>query len=244
MSRITRCNRCGAEAEIKAGDKSFRGNTTTPQDVIRRIASGMGDLKAWRSVSIVGFPQVENVRPDEERYDLCEDCVEVFLLQFMKGAEVAAVTKPAHMTALPHDPYQDCLLAWDPRAGGFICEHDDPARFKTLYTDRIQNVAEGVPELQAKIGEVAEEMHTSGWAHSTVQRCSAACSEAHTYVEGCILAGVVQPADQPRRFTPCRYCNCTEHLGLRCSSTGCHCLVSTDGEELTAAYSPQEPAGE
>jgi hypothetical protein len=40
----------------------------------------------------------------------------------------------------------------------------------------------------------------------------------------------------------CAGCGCTPHLGLRCSSTGCNCLMSTDGENLTDAYSPQEPA--
>lgn len=86
--------------------------------------------------------------PLPARYDLCEDCAEVLVEQFMVGANVHAITQPPGMNVLPHDnvPYQDCLLAFDPDAGKFVCEHDDPERFRKLCTDRAQNVAEGVPE--------------------------------------------------------------------------------------------------
>lgn len=176
--------------------------------------------------------------PLPARYDLCQDCTEVLVEQFMVGANVHAITQPPGQNILPHDnvPYQDCLLAFDPEVGGFVCEHDDPERFLKLQRDRAQNVAEGVPEqavdktnwvrckdcdctsaesvacqcschpvktvqewglektrqVQARIGQLASDMHTAGWAHSIVQSCSAACSEQHTYGEHCILEGVVQ----------------------------------------------------
>lgn len=158
--------------------------------------------------------------PLPARYDLCEDCAEVLVEQFMVGANVHAITQPPGMNVLPHDnvPYQDCLLAFDPDAGKFVCEHDDPERFLKLQRDRVQNVAEGVPEqvatptegvptiqdwadkkrqdmdaqLRDRIGQLAGDMHTAGWAHSIVQRCGDACSEQHTYTSGCLLDGVVQ----------------------------------------------------
>lgn len=226
--------------------------------------------------------------PLPARYDLCEDCAEVLVEQFMVGANVHAITQPPGMNVLPHDnvPYQDCLLAFDPDAGKFVCEHDDPERFLKLQRDRAQNVAEGVPEqvvpgipewaekkrgdelvscpvlqggcggrlparhleqhmsevhgikpLRERAAELVADVHTSGWAHSIVQRCGDACSEQHTYTSGCLLDGVVQPADGR-----CRYCQCTAHNGLACSSTGCSCQVSTQGEDLTEAYSEQEAA--
>jgi hypothetical protein len=277
-------------------------------------------MKGWTQVKLVkfGFP----LQPPVTSVDLCEDCREVFSEQFMKGASVHAITMPPGQNVLPHDnvPYQDCLLAFDPEKGGFICEHDDPERFLKLQTDRAQNVAEGVPEQvvdktgwvtcnhgtscgctsakgldnngarctcpchlrfsktealrerglektpsigdwadavrdpdhplrstldenRRKIAGMAADVKTAGYAHSVPQRCAGdACSEQHTYTEGCLLAGVVQPP--PFKFTPCRYCDCTQHLGLRCSSTGCECYVSTAGEELSAAYSKQDPVRE
>ena len=231
--------------------------------------NGMAAMKGWTQVKLVkfGFP----LQPPVTSVDLCEDCREVFSEQFMKGANVHAITMPPGQNVLPHDnvPYQDCLLAFDPEKGGFICEHDDPERFLKLQRDRAQNVAEGVPEQKApsigdwadairdpdhplrptldenrrKIAGMADDMKTAGYAHSIPQRCAGdACSEQHTYTEGCLLAGVVQAP--PRKFTPCRYCDCTQHLGLRCSSTGCECYVSTAGEELSAAYSDQAPVQE
>lgn len=194
--------------------------------------------------------------PLPSRYDLCEDCAEVLVEQFMVGANVHAITQPPGMNILPHDnvPYQDCLLAFDPELGGFVCEHDDPERFRKLCTDRAQNVAEGVPErkicsncgcvshkefgpcsstgcectvddtgkkvptlqdwadkkrgdldrqLMTRIGQLAGDMHTAGWAHSIVQRCGDACSEQHTHTSGCLLDGVVQvKKDVPGQIMP------------------------------------------
>lgn len=175
--------------------------STNPLVRMANALQNMGNtMKGWRFVSVASLPQAENTQGISERFDLCEDCVEVLLRQFMVGAEIAAITQPPGRNPLPHDDilYQDCLLAFDPERGGLICEHDDPARFQKLCVDRAQNVAEGVPELRTGVAE---------------------------NVRG-----------------RCVYCGCTPHLGLRCSSTGCECLVSTDGENLTAAYSEQEPA--
>lgn len=289
--------------------------------------------------------------PLPARYDLCEDCAEVLVEQFMVGANVHAITQPPGMNILPHDnvPYQDCLLAFDPEAGGFVCEHDDPERFRKLCTDRAQNVAEGVPEkpvricsecgctahrqfgpcsstgcectltntapdgktytkpaadqpldpealyycpgdcggripgkgivdhmykahqmapskkpdkagqwvkfktvqewgdekaqqVQARIGQLAGDMHTAGWAHSIQQTCSAACSEQHTYGEHCILEGVVQaPASELPAPNPCGHM----YPGTPCDWNHCATpgrLISQQGEDLTEAYSEQEPA--
>lgn len=195
-------------------------------------------IPSWSRIKVEETPAQEGVMGRGETADLCEDCREVFVEQFMKGAAIAAITQPAGKVALPHEDtlYQDCLLAFDPERGGLICEHDDPERFLRLQRDRVQNVAEGVPEIQAKIDQVVQDVQTTGYAHSVPQRCSEACSEQHTYEGQCLLAGVVRKV--------CPHCQCIEHPGLRCSSTGCDCLVSTDGENLTAAYSPQEPVGE
>lgn len=244
MSKLLRCNRCGQDQELREVIGEDNG--------LVKMTSAMGaaaDLKGWAQIKVAafGFP----LKPPVKSFDLCPDCREVFLLQFMEAAEVAAITQPPGQNVLPHDnvPFQDCLLAFDPEKGGFICEHDDPERFLWLQRNRAQNVAEGVPErkicsecgcvahrefgpcsstgcqcmvgLTEKIDQVVADVKTAGYAHSVVQRCSEACHEAHTYVAGCLLAGVVQPpVIQPGR------------------------LISQHGEDLTEAYSPQEPAHE
>lgn len=232
MSRLLRCNRCGQEHETSMPVPNILGLTAPMQ------------AENWAVMTL-------GPGPLPARYDLCEDCVGVLVEQFMVGAAVHAITKPPGQNVLPHDnvPFQDCLLAFDPEKGGFICEHDDPERFLWLQRNRAQNVAEGVPErkicsecgcvahrefgpcsstgcqcmvgLTEKIDQVVADVKTAGYAHSVVQRCSEACHEAHTYVAGCLLAGVVQPpVIQPGR------------------------LISQHGEDLTEAYSPQEPAHE
>lgn len=346
MSRLLRCNRCGQERE-------------TPMPV-PNILGIVAPVKAddWAIMTL-------GPGPLPARYDLCEDCTEVLVEQFLVGATVAPITQPAAQVVLPHDPMTDCQLVWNPGKGGFLCYHDDPELYHALIIDNAQNVAEGVPEkpvricsecgcvshrkfgpcsstgcectltntapdgktyakpaadqpldpealyycpgdcggripgkgivdhmskahqmapskkpnkagqwikfktlqewggerldkigqeLQAKIGQVADDMHTAGWAHSIVQRCSAACSEAHTYVEGCILKGVVQPpqSDLERELdkeakteflapNPCGHM----YPGTPCDWNHCATpgrLISQQGEDLTEAYSPQEAA--
>ncbi len=249
--RLIRCNRCGVEAETPMPERNVLFGLVAP-----------AKIPAWSRVIVEETPAKENVMGRHVKADMCEDCREVFVEQFMKGAKVEAITQTVGQNPFPHDDilYQDCLLAFDPERGRLICEHDDPARFHKLCRDRAQNVAEGVPEqkvetlppgdylvsaedmqrmdtgLLAKIGQLASDMQTAGYAHSVPQRCSEACSEQHTYERPCLMAHPVRKA--------CPHCQCIEHLGLRCSSTGCECLVSTDGENLTAAYSEQEPVGE
>jgi hypothetical protein len=163
----------------------------------------------------------------------------------MVGAEIAAITQPAGKHVMPHDDtlFQDCLLAFDPEQGRLICEHDDPERFLWLQRNRIQNVAEGVPEqkvdtlppgdylvsaedmkrmdtgLQDRIGQLAEDVITAGVAHAVPQRCSPACSEMHTYREGCILANVAK--DVPGQIMP-PTCGkeCAPELGQHTNTVG------------------------
>lgn len=357
MSRLLRCNRCGLERETPMPAPNILG-------FVQPVKA-----EGWAIMTL-------GPGPLPARYDLCEDCTEVLVEQFLMGATVAPITQPLNQVILPHDPMTDCQLIWNPGKGSFLCYHDDPELYQALIIDNAQNVAEGVPEkpvricsecgctahqkfgpcsstgcectltntapdgktytkpaadqpldpealyycpgdcggripgkgivdhmlkahqmapskkpdkagqwikfktlqeyglekmarLQAQIGQVADDMHTAGWAHSVPQKCrpAVACSEQHTYAEGCLLKGVVRAEEKPKaslfkdkdarpepRLTKpkkkrhnlddqrCQYCNCMEHLGLRCSSTGCQCWVSTAGEELSAAYSEQEPA--
>ena len=150
--------------------------------------------------------------------------------------------------------------------------------------------------LTEKIVQVADDVAMAGYAHAFPQRCSAACSEAHTYREGCLLANVV--SDVPGQISPpacgseCEAAmgNHTNVLGkclnnpdtLRAVMVVCPVckeegsgsgivrhmdeahqmvpdyanaqwvgrdgrnlegrLLSQHGEDLTEAYSPQEPA--
>ena len=204
--------------------------------------------------------------PLPARYDLCEDCAEVLVEQFMVGAAVAPITQPAAQVVLPHDPMTDCQLVWNPGKGGFLCYHDDPELYHALIIDNAQNVAEGVPEqktvpcghtmagtpcdwdkcrwvrckdcdctsaesvacqcschpvktiqdwadkkrrdmdsqLMTRIGQLASDVETAGVAHAAPVRCSRHCSEQHTYLEGCILDGVVRKdmANVPGQIMP------------------------------------------
>lgn len=313
--KLLRCNRCGQEQEIQqvAAEDS-------PLSKMASTMNGMAAMKGWTQVKLVkfGFP----LQPPVTSVDLCEDCREVFSEQFMKGASVHAITMPPGQNVLPHDnvPFQDCLLAFDPEKGGFICEHDDPERFLKLQADRAQNVAEGVPEQavdktgwvtcnhgiqcgctsaegmdnngarctcpchlrfsktktlqergleqkapsigdwadairdpdhplrptldenRRKIAGMADDMKTAGYAHSIPQRCAGdACSEQHTYTEGCLLAGVVRAPSENPAPNPCGHM----YPGTPCDWNHCATpgrLISQQGEDLTEAYSEQEAA--
>lgn len=291
--KLLRCNRCGQEQEIQqvAAEDS-------PLSKMASTMNGMAAMKGWTQVKLVkfGFP----LQPPVTSVDLCEDCREVFSEQFMKGANVHAITMPPGQNVLPHDnvPFQDCLLAFDPDKGGFICEHDDPERFLKLQRDRVQNVAEGVPEqvvdktgwvtcnhgiqcgctsaegldnngarctcpchlrfsktktlqewglektrkAQDQINQLGQDMKTAGYAHSVPQRCAGdACSEQHTYTEGCLLAGVVRAPSENPAPNPCGHM----YPGTPCDWNHCATpgrLISQQGEDLTEAYSEQEAA--
>src|SRR3546814_2564059 len=83
----------------------------------------------------------------------------------------------------------DCMLVWDPERGGFLCEHDDSERYHKLCRDQAQNCAEGVPpqDVQDAVERLVTDVHTAGYAHSYVQRCTPHCNEGHTYQPGCLL---------------------------------------------------------
>jgi len=223
--RLIRCNRCGTEAETPMPKQNLLFGLMAP-----------AKIPSWSRVRVEETPAEEGVMGRGETADLCEDCREVFVEQFMKGAAIAAITQPLAQTTFPHQPMTDCQLVWNPGKGGFLCYHDDPELYHALILDNAQNVAEGVPEkrvipcghmepgtscdwnvcnqpepvkiaqeqiramdagLQAKIGQLADDVITAGVAHSFVQRCTEACSEAHTYVTGCILDSVVHVKGEP-----------------------------------------------
>jgi hypothetical protein len=244
--RLIRCNRCGAEAETPMPKQNLLFGLMAP-----------AKIPSWSRVRVEETPAEEGVMGRGETADLCEDCVEVFLLQFMKGAAIAPITQPLAQVAFPHQLMTDCQLVWNPGKGGLLCYHDDPELYHALILDNAQNVAEGVPEqpvsvdvsdaivscpvckekvrksvraehivevhgneqelhgcsecggrvpgfammdhyntvhnqgdtkLQRKIEQIRQDMITAGVAHSVVQRCTEACSEAHTYKYGCLLA--------------------------------------------------------
>ena len=226
------------------------------------------EAPAWSKVSVSQKAEQEGVMGRHHRVDLCEDCTEVLVEQFLKGASVAPITKPASQTLFPHDPMTDCQLVWNPGKGAFLCYHDDPELYHALILDNAQNVAEGVPErpvidktnwvrckdcdctsaesvacqcechpLVKRIEKLADDMHTAGWAHSIAQTCGQECSEQHTYGDGCILEGVVRA---PEKNLPCNHM----YPGTPCDWNRCATpgrLISQNGEDLTEAYSPQEP---
>ncbi len=129
--RLIRCNRCGVEHETPM---------PAPHQVFPLVSPVA--MPAWSKVIIAQTPSVEGARGPSERYDLCEDCREVFLLQFMVGATVAPITKAAALTPLPHDPMTDCQLVWNPGKGELLCYHDDPELYHALILDNAQNVVD------------------------------------------------------------------------------------------------------
>lgn len=240
--------------------------------VVDAMAAFAGVSKFNKWTSLVLSPLAGMVKLKAVTADLCEDCTEVLTEQFLVGARVEAITKPAGQNILPHDgiPYQDCLLAFDPELGRLVCEHDDPERFLKLQRDRVQNVAEGVPEQKAipcghiyagtpcdwnvchqpepvkitqedirrmdeglmeRVGQLAEDVETAGYAHARVNRCSAACSEAHTYVEGCLLANIV--SDVPGQIMP-PTCGseCAPELGQHTNTVGTCLNNPTTGQAV------------
>lgn len=179
MSRLARCNRCGAEHEIMAPEKSQK-------NAAANLVATLNKMDGWKALTVTGWGLFKT----SQTYDLCVDCVEIFVEQFLKGASVAPITQPLVQTILPHQPMTDCMLVWDPERGGFLCEHDDSERYHKLCRDQAQNAAEGVPpqDIQDAVDRMVEDVATAGHAHAYPQRCTPACGEAHTYQPGCLLA--------------------------------------------------------
>lgn len=184
MSRLARCNRCGAEHEIMAPEKSQK-------NAAANLVATLNKMDGWKALTVTGWGLFKT----SQTYDLCVDCVEIFTEQFLKGASVAPITQPLVQTILPHQPMTDCMLVWDPERGGFLCEHDDSERYHKLCRDQAQNAAEGVPpqDIQDAVDRMAEDMYAAQ-NHAVVQRCTPACGEAHTYQPGCLLATKVEQA--------------------------------------------------
>lgn len=219
--KILRCNRCKAEAALP--------ETTGDENPMAKAAMTIGFLSSLRGWSIIKVNRIGMMKPPAKVLDLCEDCVEVLLEQFMVGASVAPITTPLDQTLLPHAPMLDCQFIWNPGAGRLICRHDDPELFDALVVDQ-DNAVEGagdltcdqVNEIQDAVQRMKEDVDTAAVAHAVPKRCGRECSEAHTYEAGCLLEGVVRIPEQRESSDP-------RH-------------VSQNGEDLTDAYSPQEPA--
>lgn len=199
MSRLVRCNRCGTE-----GDVTLKPSGVAVVDAMAAFA-GVSKFTKW--TSMVLSPLAGMVKLKSVTADLCEDCTEVLVEQFLVGGAVAPITQPLTQVVLPHEPMTDCQLVWNPGKGRFLCYHEDPELYHALILDNAQNVAEGVPEkpvtetsLMERARQLSDDVAMAGYAHATPQRCSAACSEAHTYREGCLLANVV--SDVPGQISP------------------------------------------
>lgn len=296
MSRLVRCNRCGTE-----GDVTLKPSGVAVVDAMAAF-SGMSKFGKWSS--LVLSPLAGMVKTRTLQADLCEDCTGVLVEQFLVGGAVAPITQPLTQVVLPHEPMTDCQLVWNPGKGRFLCYHEDPELYHALILDNAQNVAEGVPEkpvaeipLMERARQLSDDVAMAGYAHAVPQRCSVACSEAHTYREGCLLANIAQGV--PGQISPpacgseCDPAagNHTNQLGTClnnpdtsraiavvcpvCKSEGslagiiAHMaehgyqpdypnaqwvdqrgynldgrLISQQGEDLTEAYSEQEPADE
>lgn len=138
MSRLVRCNRCGAE-----GDVTLKPSGVAVVDAMAAFA-GMSKFTKW--TSMVLSPLAGMVKVKTVAADLCEDCTEILVEQFLTGAAIAPITQPLTQVVLPHDPMTDCQLVWAPGKGRFLCYHEDPELYHALIIDNAQNVAEGVPE--------------------------------------------------------------------------------------------------
>jgi hypothetical protein len=149
--KLVRCNRCGAEREILS-DKGLANKY--------RAWAQAGVVAKWSKIQEFRPADQEGVEDTVRTFDLCEDCREVFLLQFMTGAGVAPITKPAHQTPLPHDPMQDCALAFDPETGAFVCFHDNPERFRHLtreaLPDAVGDEARRIKAVQAEVNQIRD----------------------------------------------------------------------------------------
>lgn len=183
MSRLARCNRCGAEQEILTPEKN--------ENAAANLVAAINNMRGWKALKVVGWGLMKVT----QTYDLCDDCHEILVEQFFKGAAIAPITQPLVQTILPHQPMTDCQLIWHPGKGRFLCYHEDAELYHALVRDQAQNVAEGVPpqDVQQAVGQMVSDMHTAGYAQAYPQRCTIACQEQHTYTDGCLLNNVVQP---------------------------------------------------
>src|SRR3546814_691027 len=159
MSRIMRCNRCGAEQEAELNFSFSKGGEVT-------------GLDNWARVMVIHKSPQPEVMGRRDGFDLCEDCREILVEQFFKGAAVAPITQPLVQTILPHQPMTDCMLVWDPERGGFLCEHDDSERYHKLCRDQAQNCAEGVPpqDVQDAVERLVTDVNTAGYDPRSEER--------------------------------------------------------------------------
>jgi hypothetical protein len=174
--KLLRCNRCKAEVAMP---EPLSNNS--PMALMGKTMEILSKTRGWAHLRVERRGAL--ISPPVEILDLCEDCVEVLVEQFMVGAEVAPITTPQDQTPLPHAPMLDCQLIWNPGTGSLICRHDDPELFDSLVVDQDRTVS----DLQETIRETSEDMATAVVAHAVPQRCGRKCSEAHTYKAGCLL---------------------------------------------------------
>lgn len=200
MSRLLRCNRCGQEHETPMPVPNILGFTTPVK------------AENWAVMTL-------GPGPLPARYDLCEDCAEVLVEQFMVGAAVAPITQPMAQVVLPHDPMTDCQLVWNPGKGGFLCYHDDPELYQALIIDNAQNVAEGVPE--RKICSVCFCISHKGKPCSSTG-CECRVDEKGQKVVPCGHTMAGTPCDWDKcRWVKCKDCDCTAAQPMTCQCS-CH----------------------
>src|SRR3546814_8902282 len=86
MSRIMRCNRCGAEQEAELNFSFSKGGEVT-------------GLDNWARVMVIHKSPQPEVMGRRDGFDLCEDCREILVEQFFKGAAVAPITRSEEHTS-------------------------------------------------------------------------------------------------------------------------------------------------
>jgi len=188
MSKIHRCNRCAAEVtlpDLKSGNNSG--------SQVLSVLGTVSALKGWAEIQLVRRGAL--FQPATKVLDLCGDCVEILLEQFMVGAAVAPITTPLERTVLPHPPMLDCQLIWNPGKGRLLCRHDDPELFDSLVVDQDKITS----DIQDAVHRMAKDVETTAAVQSRVHRCGPECTEAHTYEGACLLSGVcsIPPQRQP-----------------------------------------------
>jgi len=211
--KLLRCNRCKAEVDLP---EMAKGDAPLTQTM--RAMAGWSKMKGWAHLKVERLGSL--IKPPTQMMDLCEDCLEVLLEQFLVGAPVAPITTPQEQTALPHQPMLDCQLVWNPGKGQLLCRHDDPELFDALVVDAgaMADSSEGVTcdqvhEIQQAVQQMKDDVDTAGLAHSIPRRCSRECREAHTYGKGCLLDTQERDAEvQDRLMTKrsIRESGCTE----------------------------------
>ncbi|QEQ93622.1 hypothetical protein SEA_ZUKO_44 [Streptomyces phage Zuko] len=217
MSKLLRCNRCGQEQEIR--EVVQEDNPLTRMATAMSAVSELKSWTFLR-LTTMGFPLKPPVKSFDLCEDCREVFTEQFMVGAEVAAitQPPGQHKMPHDDILyqdcllafdpergglicEHDDPERFLWLQRNRAQNVAEGVPEQEAVPTIgdWANAIRDpehplrptLEENRQKLQSRVEQMVEDVATAGVAHAVPQRCSPACAEMHTYVEGCLLQAVV-----------------------------------------------------